>query len=40
MTIAVMGNQRRPHHDYIRPDSLYMGAVAVLGVFGGVEVSA
>lgn len=33
-------HQRRPHHDHIQPDHLYMGAVAVLGVFGGVEVSA
>ena len=28
--------ERRPPHDHIQPDHLYMGAFAVLGVFGGV----
>lgn len=38
--ICAMERSRRSHHDHIRPDHLYMGAVAVLSVFGRVEVSA
>lgn len=35
---AEIRREWRPHHDHIQPDHLYMGAVAVLGVFGRVGV--